>query len=336
MKPADLREILRTGLLAWNDWRLRNPEVRVDLSDFDFRNIQASKTFPDPSPEWTHAIATRGLDLAYTVLTNANFSKMDLTEVDFRRADLGAADFSYTRLWRVNFDGADLRLANFAGASFAAVDWGGCDLRGAVGLDFATHTLPSTIDVRAIRRADLPSAFLMGCGLPVELRDYLPSLLDNASIARYSCFVSYSSVDDAFVERLHKDLQSAGIRCWFAPVEMRAGDRIRSRLDEAISLSEKLLVVLSRSSVDSQYVEEEVEAALEKERQKQQTVLLPLRIDRAIFDRPTGWTSYIRRTRHISDFSFWKDWSAYREAFEKLVRDIKQTTLSALDKPSVS
>ncbi len=330
MKSSELRKILKQGLLAWNDWRGRNPEASVDLTGCDFRNVEVSKLFPDPPPDWTHTTAFRGLDLAYTRLANANFSKLELTEVDFRHADLGAANFSQATLWHVNFDGADLRLADFSGATFAAVDWGDCDLRGAVGLEFATHGMPSSIDVRAIRRAELPSAFLIGCGLPAELRDYLPSLLDSASIARYSCFVSYSSVDGVFVERLHKDLQSAGIRCWFAPVEMRAGDPIRSRLDEAVALSEKLLVVLSRSSVDSQYVEEEVEVALEKERQQRRAVLLPLMIDRSIFDRTTGWTAYIRRTRHIGDFTSWKNWSAYRDALQKLVRDIKQTTLSGL------
>ena len=35
----------------------------------------------------------------------------------------------------------------------------------------------------------------------------------------YSCFISYSSKDEEFAKRLHADLQSNGVRCWFAPEE---------------------------------------------------------------------------------------------------------------------
>jgi hypothetical protein len=31
----------------------------------------------------------------------------------------------------------------------------------------------------------------------------------------------------------------------------------------------------------------------------------------------------IRRTRHIGDFSRWKDHDAYQQAFERLLRDLK-------------
>jgi hypothetical protein len=59
-------------------------------------------------------------------------------------------------------------------------------------------------------------------GLPDRLIDYLPSLL-NEAIQHYSCFISYSSKDQAFAERLHADLQNNGVRCWFAPHDMRIG-----------------------------------------------------------------------------------------------------------------
>lgn len=38
-------------------------------------------------------------------------------------------------------------------------------------------------------------------------------------------------------------------------------------------------------------------------------------------DQP--WTVDIRRTRHIGDFSRWKDHDAYQQAFERLLRDLK-------------
>ena len=42
----------------------------------------------------------------------------------------------------------------------------------------------------------------------------------------YSCFISYSSKDQTFAERLHNDLPDKGVRCWFAPEDMTIGERI--------------------------------------------------------------------------------------------------------------
>ena len=67
----------------------------------------------------------------------------------------------------------------------------------------------------------------------------------------YSCFISYSSQDVGFAERLHADLQAKGVRCWFAPEDMRIGDKIRDqRIDDEIRQHDKLLLVLSGDSVD--------------------------------------------------------------------------------------
>lgn len=101
--------------------------------------------------------------------------------------------------------------------------------------------------------------------------------------------------------RLHTDLQNKGIRCWFAPEDMKIGDRIRSRIDEVIHLHEKLLLVLSEHSIRSDWVEKEVETAFEKEREGGSTVLFPVRLDDAILESRTGWAADIKRSRHIGD-----------------------------------
>ena len=81
-------------------------------------------------------------------------------------------------------------------------------------------------------------------GLPDKLIEYLPSLLDQA-IQHYSCFISYSSQDDEFAHRLHADLQDKGVRCWFAPEDMKIGAKIRDTIDKAIRLRDKVVLVLS-------------------------------------------------------------------------------------------
>ena len=139
----------------------------------------------------------------------------------------------------------------------------------------------------------------------------------------YSLFISYSSQDDVLARRLHADLQSQGVRCWFAPEEMKIGDMIRARIDEAIHLQDKLLLLLSEHSIASAWVEDEVEAALEKEQRQQREVLFPVRLDESVMQASQAWTAKLRRSRHISDFTRWKNPQAYQKAFTRLLRDLK-------------
>src|SRR5262249_39107955 len=154
------------------------------------------------------------------------------------------------------------------------------------------------------------------------LIDYLPSFL-NAPIHFYSCFVSYSSKDQEFVERLYADLQNKGVRCWFAPEDLKIGDKFRTRIDESIRIYDKLLLILSEHSIASDWVEKEVETALEKEGKLKRTVLFPVRLDDTVLESETGWAADVRRTRHIGDFRRWKEHDAYQKTFERLLRDLK-------------
>ena len=79
------------------------------------------------------------------------------------------------------------------------------------------------------------------------------------------------------------------MRCWFAPEDLKIGDKFRVRIDEAIRLHDKLLIILSEESVQSTWVENEVESAFEKEdnakkRGEDRIVLFPIRLDSAVED----------------------------------------------------
>jgi hypothetical protein len=139
----------------------------------------------------------------------------------------------------------------------------------------------------------------------------------------HSCFISYSHQDEAFVERLYRDLHQQGVRCWYAPQDMRIGDKIRPTIDRSIQSHEKLLLVLSEHSLESDWVEKEVETAFEKEDKQKQVMLFPIRLDSAVMETNQAWAADIRRTRHIGDFSHWQDHEAYQHAFERLLRDLQ-------------
>ena len=81
----------------------------------------------------------------------------------------------------------------------------------------------------------------------------------------YSCFISYSTKDQEFAERLYADLQDKGVRCWFAPHDIKGGRKIHEQIDEAIRLHDRLLLILSEHSISSEWVKTEIAKARERE-----------------------------------------------------------------------
>jgi hypothetical protein len=74
-----------------------------------------------------------------------------------------------------------------------------------------------------------------------------------------------------------------------------------------------VLLGFSEHSVTSQWVEQEVETALRKERQPSGgTVLFPVRLDDTVFEIGEGWPALIKDTRNIRDFNRWKEHDSYR------------------------
>jgi hypothetical protein len=105
---------------------------------------------------------------------------------------------------------------------------------------------------------------------------------------------------------------------------MKIGARIRTAIDESIRVYDKLLLVLSENSVSSQWVEQEVETALRKERQPGGGgVLFPVRLDDSVLEVSEGWPALVKDTRHVGDFTRWKEHDSYATAFERLLRDLK-------------
>ncbi len=303
--------LLKQGAKVWNEWRQKEPNVTPDISNADLRNANLRDVF-----------------LARLELLGANFTGADLTNAILGMANLAFAVLAGAHLRRANLIGANLTAADLQGAHVHDVMlgetvFGNTNLRDVQGLETCQHVAPSTIDHRTlIKSGELPSIFLRRCGLPDQLIDSLPSLL-NKAIQFYSCFISHSSKDGDFSKRLHADLQEKGVRCWFAPEDLKIGDPFRSRIEDSIRIHDKLLLVLSEQSLASAWVENEVESALDREGREKRTVLFPIRLDDAVMETQTPWVLAIRRTRHIGDFTKWKSHDDYTKAFEGLLKDLK-------------
>jgi hypothetical protein len=125
------------------------------------------------------------------------------------------------------------------------------------------------------------------------------------------------------VRRLHADLQDRGVRCWFAPEDMKIGARVLDTLDEAIRLRDKVLIVLSRASVASEWVEDEVTKAFAEERRRDGLVLVPVYIDEAVFMTDEAWALKLRDNRYIGDFRHWKNHDVYKRTLCRLLRNLQ-------------
>ncbi|HEU4562575.1 MAG TPA: toll/interleukin-1 receptor domain-containing protein [Longimicrobium sp.] len=264
-------------------------------------------------------------DLRKADLQGAKLDGADLTLADLRGADLSGATFQDAVLIRSRFLKTSLSGANFASAIFGATQFTDVDLSDALDLATTRHVAESFVTVTSLLRSGgrIPREFLLGCGIPSLWADYIPSLIEGMGpIQFHSCFISYSSQESPIAARIHEDLEAAGIRCWFAPEDMKLGSRIRVALDEAIQMHDKLLLILSTGSVESQWVEQEVEAALERERSEGTEILVPIRVDDSIFKVSAGWAKYLRNTRNIGNFCQWTDPEQYQRALTRLLRDL--------------
>jgi hypothetical protein len=143
------------------------------------------------------------------------------------------------------------------------------------------------------------------------------------SSAEITCFISYSSKDDAFASKLYADLENAGIKCWFAPHDLPFGAKIRAGIDEAILTHNKVVLILSNNSISSTWVEKEVETAFEKEIASGSTILIPIRLDSTVMETKASWAADIRRQRNIGNFSSWQDTEFYEESFKRLLESLK-------------
>ncbi|GHO98840.1 hypothetical protein KSF_088880 [Reticulibacter mediterranei] len=155
-----------------------------------------------------------------------------------------------------------------------------------------------------------------------QLPSPTPGQLQNSDY--HSCVLSYATEDQAFAEKLYADLQSKGISCWFAPHDLKVGDKLRTQIYEAIQKNDKLLLILSEHAVKSDWVEREVELAFERECRPPETlVLFPVRLDDAVMQTNTAWAGDIRRIRFIGDFRQWQHDVAYQRALQRLLRDLQ-------------
>jgi hypothetical protein len=301
---------LEKGAEAWNQWRAAANYAPLDLSSI----VLADRAGLD------------GVDFR-----TCTFHRADLRWTSFRKANFRGADLSYCDL-----TGATLNEADFTDASFQDTRFAANDLSRVIGLSSTNHRGPSTIgiDTLFLSQGKIPESFLSNAGVPRPIIDNLHALVGATSPIQFnSCFISYSSRDQQFAERLHSRMRQENLRVWFAPEDMKGGEKIFDQVERQIHLHEKLLLILSKNSMRSSWVVTELRNAIVAGKKERRQKLFPIGLcqykairDWECFDSDLG-ADLAKEVRelHIPDFSKWKDHDEFEKAFANLLRDLKKS-----------
>ena len=231
----------------------------LERSILDRANLQRAK-LQGANLSWANL---QGANLEGANLEGANLDRVKLIGARLVEANLSGAYLCVVHLGEANLSGANLSGADLLGTDFSLAVLSGANVSGALldltvfasldlsevqGLETVIHNGPSTIGIDTVikSKGKIPEAFLLGCGVPQSFIDYIPALINAMQpIQYYSCFISYSTKDDAFARRLHERMRAEQLRVWYAPEDIQGGKKIIDQLDRAIQLHDRLLLVLS-------------------------------------------------------------------------------------------
>lgn len=147
-------EIIEKGVVAWNEWRQNNPDLKPDLSNSILSEANLSGIdLSDAVLNWAHLgeanlskANLRGADLSDTDLFEANLSgaklsgaeiynskimQADLSKANLRKANLSRADLTWAILIEADLRGANLNDANLSAADLGKAKLSGADLNSA-------------------------------------------------------------------------------------------------------------------------------------------------------------------------------------------------------------
>jgi hypothetical protein len=92
-------------------------------------------------------------------------------------------------------------------------------------------------------------------------------------------FISYSHADAAFVDKLAMQLVQHRTQIWLDRWELKVGDSIVDRVQQAVAGASALIVVLSKASVASEWCKKELNVGLIRELEEKRVVVLPVLIE---------------------------------------------------------
>jgi hypothetical protein len=117
----------------------------------------------------------------------------------------------------------------------------------------------------------------------------IPMIGRSKRIVGANCFLSYATEDAEFVNKLQEGLEARHLQCFHDRRHVLGGDELAITIGRGIASSDVFLVVLSESSLASQWVRDETLLALHYERMYGAPTVIPMRI--CSMDAIDAWKS---------------------------------------------
>ncbi len=92
-------------------------------------------------------------------------------------------------------------------------------------------------------------------------------------------FISYSHENREFVDRLASQLVAHNVNIWLDRWELNIGDSIIAHIQEAVDGASALLLILSKSSVSSEWCKNEINAGLLRELEEKRVFVMPVMLE---------------------------------------------------------
>lgn len=350
------KEALKKAFIGSSALREYQYENRGSILDLSEANLSGCDL------RWTNFAGAnlRGADFSGAFLTGAYFGPSEfrrkgqndyetyinanLKNVNFEGAVLLASAFNFAELDNASFKNAYMGLTNFRGINFSNVSFQesqllktafiDCDFSNSNDIDSIIHLGPSSIDFDTLNKSNgISTQFLKQIGLSEQIIEYSPDLLDAGNpINFYSCFISHSSSDEKFCNLLYHTLVKEKIRSWYAPEDMEAGKKVYYQIGKAINSYDKLIIVLSESSLASSWVKNEIKLTRAREKFTGKQLLFPISIvpfttlqNWKLIDEETGEdiASEIR-SYYIPDFSNWENQNDFLISIGKLIKALRK------------
>lgn len=337
----DLISYLKEGPDVWNRWR-RNAtnQVRPDLSGSNLKELDlqgadlSNAIFIETRLDGTNLARANfsgailnDASLQHSFLRRANLQWASLAGADLRNADLTEADLTGVNLGWALLSGSQFHQAVLAYTSFCNVD-----LSCIEGLKSVEHRGRSTVGTDSLsitarnlankpcRRSDFV-IFLERCGVSrLEIKRFLEGEWGQDKMC--SAFISYATADEEFAELLYKHLSQHSVACWKADPNLKVGDEIFPVVKGAVRGHDKFILCCSEKALSSYWVRAEIQAALTRERESGDRIILPLMLDDA-FNKWEGPVASELRERKAADFRQWRDAQQFALSLEKLVTALR-------------
>ncbi|HTI14596.1 MAG TPA: toll/interleukin-1 receptor domain-containing protein [Dictyobacter sp.] len=324
--------ILHQGVKKWNQWRQNHPEIIPDLQcaslpDLSLIDINFQRT------------NLKQANLSNAHLVRANLNNANLDQANLNQAKLRSAKLKATSLYQTNLSGAKmcetslyktcfhetiLTQTNMYHATFFKTLLLNVNLQQTINLKDTFHMGPSTIGIDTIQlsQGKIPDVFLDRAGVSEHFLKAMRTF-GREPFAYHSCFISYSSKNQEFTKQLYQDLRAAGVQCWYAPESLVTGEKFPISITQTIQSYQKVLLVLSKDALESDWVRREVELARQKEGNGKKEVLVPIQLDTSIANASVAWAAALRKRRHITSFENWQQPNSYQKSLQKLLEALR-------------